>query len=91
MVWLWAQSLDRYVKLQRIVDADPIVEQGSGGLKRNPAHDMAKDAFKQMLELARELGIPFKSKVALGLKGSELKQSLDSLAARAAAPKDPRG
>jgi len=93
LVWLWAESLDRYVKLQRIVDAEPLVDDRFGVPRENPAHKMAKDAFKTMLDLADRLAIPFKSKVSLGLKVVEAEDRSLEARARAAAKavKDPRG
>ena len=92
LVWLWAEALERYIKLQQICDAEPLIGDRFGQSRENPAHKMAKDAFRQMLELADRLAIPFKSKVSLGLKASVIEDR--SLAAQAEKAKrnisDPR-
>lgn len=92
LVYLWAESLNRYVLWMREVDETPLVENRFGVEVENPLSKMANKEWSKVMDLGRDLGIPLKAKIGLGLRVSKVEdRSLNRLAEKASkAPADPR-
>lgn len=96
----WITELDRYFKLLRIADAEPIVEGSQGQPVENPAYATAHRSLAAVQYCEKQLGIGPLHRSALGISVITEKKSLDDMnraygggadaGSRPVAPVDPR-
>jgi len=75
----WITELDRYFKLLRIADAEPIVEGSQGQPVENPAYATAHRSLAAVQYCEKQLGIGPLHRSALGIAVIAEKKSLDDM------------
>lgn len=75
----WITELDRYFKLLKIADAQPIVSGSQGQPVENPAYQTAHRALSAAQYCEKQLGIGPLHRSALGIAVIAEKRSLDEL------------
>lgn len=81
----WVEALDRWTRLSRAADDQPLVET-SQGVTRNPLYAVAEGVWKVVESLQAQLGLGPKNRVALGIAVLAESRSLHDLNVRYETP-----
>jgi len=79
----WVHNVDRYHRMLRLADKDPVVEGSTGQMKPNGLYDLAFKIEASIKTDEQQLGIGPLNRLRLGVKFAEGVKSLADLTAEA--------